>query len=180
MREQEIIDLLLRHDEHGMEALLQYYGPLLRYMIASILPDPQDQEDCLSEVLMRVWDKIEQFDHSRGSWNAWLTVLARNAALNRARKAQAASCTQTLPENSASAEPTPEEIVIRREREEYLRHAFMLLSSKERMLIYRKYYYLQSTAQIARELGTTERAVEGKLYRIKKRLRKMLGGDEHV
>ena len=32
-------------------------------------------------------------------------------------------------------------------------------------------------AQIASELGMTERAVEGKLYRLKKKLRKMLGGD---
>ena len=36
------------------------------------------------------------------------------------------------------------------------------------MLFYRKYYYLQPTAQIAAELGMTERAVEGRLYRLKK------------
>ncbi|WP_417176253.1 sigma factor-like helix-turn-helix DNA-binding protein [Anaerotignum sp.] len=36
---------------------------------------------------------------------------------------------------------------------------------------------MQSTAQIARELGMTERAVEGKLYRLKKKLRNLLGGD---
>lgn len=47
------------------------------------------------------------------------------------------------------------------------------------MLFYRKYYYLQSIAQIASELGMTERAVEGKLYRLKKQLRKMLGGEVH-
>ena len=39
--------------------------------------------------------------------------------------------------------------------------------------------YLQSTAQIASELGMTERSVEGKLYRLKKQLRKMLGGEVH-
>lgn len=50
--------------------------------------------------------------------------------------------------------------------------------SSSRLLFYRKYYYRQSTAQIAVELGTTERAVEGRLYRIKKALRKALGGDD--
>ena len=40
-----------------------------------------------------------------------------------------------------------------------------------------EYYYLQPTSQIASELGTTERAVEGRLYRLKKRLRGMLGGE---
>ncbi|MBS5654729.1 MAG: hypothetical protein KHW96_06745 [Firmicutes bacterium] len=42
------------------------------------------------------------------------------------------------------------------------------LSAGERLLFYRKYYYLQSTAQIALELGLTERAVEGRLYRLKR------------
>jgi RNA polymerase sigma-70 factor (ECF subfamily) len=45
------------------------------------------------------------------------------------------------------------------------------------VIFFRKYYYLQTTAQIASETGMTERAIEGRLYRIKKRLRKLLGGD---
>ena len=60
-----------------------------------------------------------------------------------------------------------------------LLNALSKLSQKDRTVFYRKYYYLQSTAQIAAEMSTTERAVEGRLYRIKKRLRKLLGGDEY-
>ena len=45
------------------------------------------------------------------------------------------------------------------------------LSPKDKTLIYRKYYYMQSTEQIAAEMGLTERAVEGRLYRIKQKLR---------
>ena len=56
--------------------------------------------------------------------------------------------------------------------------ALTALPQRDRLLFYRKYYYRQSTAQIAAELGTTERAVEGRLYRIKKALRKTLGGDD--
>ena len=35
----------------------------------------------------------------------------------------------------------------------------------------------QNFTRAAAELGMTERAVEGRLYRLKKRLRTMLGGD---
>ena len=35
----------------------------------------------------------------------------------------------------------------------------------------------KSTAQIAAELGITERAAEGRLYRLRQRLRNLLGGD---
>ena len=33
------------------------------------------------------------------------------------------------------------------------------------------------TAQIAAELGLTERGVEGRLYRLRQKLRRLLGGD---
>ena len=46
-----------------------------------------------------------------------------------------------------------------------------------RDLFYRKYYYCQSTAQMAAELSLTERAVEGRLYRLRQSLRQQLGGD---
>ena len=62
--------------------------------------------------------------------------------------------------------------------EQELLEALGHLLPEERLLFYRKYYYLQSTAQIAAEMGMTERAVEGKLYRLKRRLRKLLGGEQ--
>ena len=78
-----------------------------------------------------------------------------------------------------TSEPSPEELIIQKERQSAVNYALRQISPKGRMLFYRKYYYLQSTAQIASELGMTERAVEGKLYRLKKQLRKMLGGEVH-
>lgn len=78
-----MIAQLLQQDERGMEALLLHYGPLMRYIIAPILPDPQDREECLSEVSMRVWSRIAQFDPARGSWNAWLTAVTRSTATRR-------------------------------------------------------------------------------------------------
>lgn len=179
MQEQDIIELLLQRNENGIDALLLHYGPLMRYIIAPILQNPQDQEDCLSEVAMRVWEKIEQFNQERGSWNAWLTAITRNTALNYKRDTHCHNSVEEIPENTPSSEPTPEEVIIQKERQSAVNHALRQLSPKDRMLFYRKYYYLQSTAQIASELGMTERAVEGKLYRLKKRLRKMLGGEVH-
>lgn len=179
MQEQSIIEWLIQRDERGMDALLRHYGPLMRYIIAPILKNPQDQEDCLSEAAMRVWEKIERFDRERGSWSAWLTAVTRNTALNYARKISHHDSGEEVSEDTPSPEPTPEEELLRQERRDAVGRALRRLSSKDRVLFYRKYYYLQSTEQIASELGMTERAVEGKLYRLKKQLRGMLGGEAH-
>ncbi len=175
MHEQEIIRLIRDRDPGGMDQLLLHFGPLMRYIIAPILSDPRDQEECLSETAMRVWEKIDQFDPSRGSWTGWLTVLTRNGALNRARGVDTAA--GALTEDLPSPSLTPEEALLRRERREELYCALNTLPARDRALLYRKYFYMQSTEQIAREIGATPRAVEGRLYRLKKQLKKRLGGE---
>lgn len=175
MGESEIIELIRARDERGAEELLRHFGALIRYVIAPILPDERDREDCLSEVLMRIWDGIGGYDPARGSWRAYISAAARNTALNRARTDRTA---EDLPDG-VSAQPGPEETVTAREEIDELRRAIDALPPGDRALIYRKYYYRQSTAQMASELGLTARAVEGRLYRIKKRLGAALGGERN-
>lgn len=84
------------------------------------------------------------------------------------------------PGGHTGAGASPEEAILQAERSAALHDALARLGQNDRALFYRKYYYLQSTAQIAAELGMTARAVEGRLYRLKKQLRRMLGGEGHV
>lgn len=171
-----MIDLLLEKDERGMAELMRQYAPLLKYIIAPIVADAHEREDCLSEISLIIWDKIGLFDPEKGSLRAYLTAIARNAAVSHAKRL-GRSAHEELPEAEPAREPGPEEQLILNERREALARALDQLTVAERSLFYRKYYYMQSTAQIASELGMTERAVEGRLYRLKKQLRKALGGD---
>ena len=179
MDAEELVELLQSRDPRGAEELLLHYGPLMRYIINPILRDPQDREECLSQAAMKVWDSIGQYENGRGSWTAWLTALTRNTALNHLRTNRRRRKDENVPMSpeTPSQEDTPEEAVLRQERQDALRRAVCQLTPGEKNLFYRKYYYLQPTAQIARELGLTQRAVEGRLYRLKGKLRVLLGGD---
>lgn len=176
MKETDLIDALKKRDQSVISVFLQEYTPLIRYIIAPILQDKEEQEECISEVAMRVWEKNDQYDIARGNWTGWLTAIARNAALNRVRKIKPTESIDDIHKELTSSEPTPEELMLQKERQQILYQAIDELSAQDRTLFYRKYYYLQPTAQIASEFGMSERAVEGRLYRIKKRLRKILGG----
>ena len=158
------------------ETLLRKYGPLMRYIIAPILSDPRDREECLADAAMRAWNSMDTYDPSKGSFTTWLTVLTRNNALNRARSIRP---TEPIPENQEAPHSNPETIVIEKENRAELAKALNALPHRDRTLFYRKYYYRQSTAQIAAETGLSVRAVEGRLYRIKKQLKHVLGGEYH-
>ena len=161
-------------DEAALQALLRRHGPLLRYVIAPILPDPRDREECFADVSVKLWQAAGSFDGAKGSLRGWLTALARNCALNRARGLRTETVlTDDMPHGAGSAE----DALLRQERTRLLAQAVKSLTDGEQTLFYRKYYYCQSTAQIAAELGLTERGVEGRLYRLRQRLRELLGGD---
>jgi RNA polymerase sigma-70 factor (ECF subfamily) len=45
-----------------------------------------EAEDVCSEVFDRIWRRAEQFDPARGSVEAWIATIARNASLDRLRR----------------------------------------------------------------------------------------------
>lgn len=174
-----ILELLHSRDPKGADALLERYGGLIHYVARGILNDPREIEECVSDVCLKLWQVPERFDPEKSSLATWLTAVTRNAALNRLKALRRQEERQTdLEESAVSEEESPEEAVLRQERAEQLRRALERLNGKERTLFYRKYYYLQSTAQIAAELGMSERAAEGRLYRLRQKLRRWLGGED--
>ena len=165
-----------RHEE--IEALLERHGPMMAYVVRGILSDPHEQEECLAQVRARVWERWESYDRERSSPATWLTALCRNAAYDRLRaQARQRERRGTLDETVADPAPGPEEALLQKERLETLSRLLSAMSAGDRALFYRKYYYLQSTQQMAAELGTTARAVEARLYRIRKKLQKQMGGE---
>ena len=76
MEQAEWVARLRQGDQKAMEALLEQYGAMIRYVIRGILSDSQEQEDCYSEVCLLIWQKISVFDEKRGSLRLWLTVLS--------------------------------------------------------------------------------------------------------
>ncbi len=130
-------------------------------------------------MLLRVWDSIGTFDPGRTALTTWLTHLARNAALNRRRGNEHRREGGTLDEAMPDAADGPEQSLLKAEAARALWAAVERLGRRDRELFLRKYYYYQPTAQIAAELGLTLRAVEGKLYCIRKHLQSELGGVFH-
>lgn len=182
MKEQEIISSIKNKTDNAPELFLQQYCPLIRYIVVPFLRNNQDIEECINDIVLKVCDKIDSFDSQKGSWNAWITTIARNTALNKARTYKSKENTVISLESEGliyipSSDLSPEEIIIKKEKQNIVAKAIGNLSKQEKVIFYRRYYYQQSIMQIAAELGMTERSAEGKLYRIKKKLQDMIGGE---
>ena len=81
MHDSQIIDLLFRRSEQAVTALQQRFGGLCKSVISRILPDGRDVEECVSDMLMRLWNAIPP-ERPR-SLSAYIARITRNLSLDR-------------------------------------------------------------------------------------------------
>lgn len=178
MTEEEIIDLIRRQDDAGMSALAERFEKLLFYIVRGILGSRQDDiEECVNDTYLKIWRNVEWYDFERASLATWLKVIARNTALNRlrdVRRHEEQCCSGELSELAdtvADARQNVENQIVRKEQAARLNEVVRRLPDRERELMLRKYFYLQSSKTIASSMGMTVNAVDTRLSRLRSRMR---------
>jgi len=175
--EEQLIKLIQNKQDEGMKQLTQQYGNMIRYIVNGIVKDASGQEECINDVYLKIWQSTDSFSGERGKLSTWITAIARNTAISYVRKQSTRVLEETYEEIlGTGSQLSPEEAFMEKESLEEIMKLINGLRLREKELFLRKYYYLQSTEQIAAELAMTVRAVEGKLYRIRQKLKKWIGG----
>ncbi|MCW1427812.1 sigma-70 family RNA polymerase sigma factor [Novosphingobium sp. JCM 18896] len=80
---------MLRHvaagDMAAFRAVYDHAAGRLLAITMAILRDRAGAEDAVQEAFLRIWRKAGTYQASRGAPLAWMSVIARNAALDQAR-----------------------------------------------------------------------------------------------
>jgi RNA polymerase sigma-70 factor (ECF subfamily) len=153
----------------GFAELYERTFPRVYAYVASLVRDRSVAEDVTAQAFERAYRKRRTYRPGRGSMDAWVFGIARNAALDELRKRKRRASLVVDPEDTTS--PTAEdqaELAIRRET---VRAALSSLDGQERDLIALKFAGGLSNSEIARVLGTSESNVGTRLHRTITKLR---------
>ena len=77
--------MLCDRDKNGISLVFEHYGGFLLNVIKKVIYDEQMAEDVLMHVLLKVWQKFDQFDKDKGSLFSWLIRVAKNSAIDKTR-----------------------------------------------------------------------------------------------
>lgn len=83
--DQQIIQLLHSSDEQALVLIFRYYRKALFGILLKILGDEKLAEDVFQESLVKVWNKRDSFDPSKGRFFTWILNIFRNTALDMLR-----------------------------------------------------------------------------------------------
>lgn len=172
MQEKNIIDAIKAGDEQAMQKIICRYSRLLWSIVGAVLSQvgtTEDMEECVADVFIDLWEHPQKYDESRGSLKAWLSVIARNKAIDRYRQK---TKIQTIPlEETVLAQMGVEPEM---ENKEGLQEALAELTEEEKEILLRRYVYQQKPKEMAVALGLSVKQMENRLYRIKAKMRKQM------
>lgn len=84
-RQDVLLGLLRKKDEAGMRYLFDHYGGALNHIIGQIITEKEIVQEVLHDVLLRIWNNIEQYEESKSRLFTWMARIARNAAIDKVR-----------------------------------------------------------------------------------------------
>jgi RNA polymerase sigma factor (sigma-70 family) len=153
----------------GFAELYERTFPRVYAYVASLLRDRSAAEDVTAQAFERAYRKRRSYRPARGSMDAWLFGIARNAALDELRKRKRRATLEVDPEDTSS--PAPEDHAELAVRRETVRAALASLDGQERDLIALKFAGGLSNGEIARVLRMSESNVGTRLHRTITKLR---------
>lgn len=179
MDDEKIIGLYLDRSELAISETAKKYGRYCHYIAFNILHSDEDAEECVNDTYFRTWNAIPPKQPNR--LQTFLGKITRNLSLNKWEKISAEKrgsgqvelvldeLMQCIP-SDRSAENVVEDMLIKEIIDKFLDD----LSSDERKIFVRRYWYISSVKEIAKEYGFSESKVTVSLFRTRKKLKKIL------
>ena len=179
MDDSRIVDLYLARDEEAIRSTKEKYGRKLRGIAFNVLCDSSDAEECENDTYLRAWNSIPPHE-PREYLFAYLAKIIRCAALDRVkerlrlkRNAEMVALTEEL-EACLPASDDVESEIEGIELSHTISNFLRKISAEKRYIFLRRYWYTDSTKEIADRLGCTEGKIKTTLWRTRNELRQYL------
>ena len=174
-----IVELYLLRDETAIRQTSEKYGNRLRSLAYGIVNDRQTAEECENDTYMEAWNAIPP--HEPGGYlYAFLARITRHISLNRCRDRGRLKRGALICELSAELEqciPAPDDTECRIDdmaMREAINGFLGALGEEKRNIFVRRYWYLDSIADISKRFALSESKVKTTLFRCRGQLREHL------
>lgn len=149
--ERTLAQAFARREHWAFDEAYRRYGSLLFSVARNVLHGEEDAEDCVHDVLVRVWKQQHAFAVDRGSVRSFLVVCVRNDAISRARSSvRRAQLAERAGRDADRSEEFAIEDFVEHRR---LRDALSQLPQEQQKPVFLAYFGGKTHVEIAKELN---------------------------
>ena len=185
-----LVESALAGDEKAFAQLMTRYKDAIYFMILKMVNNKSDAEDLTLEAFGKAFKNLQQYSPNF-AFSTWLFKIATNNCIDFLRKRRGVYVSiENNMENGdndsqvklRSADPNPEEKMIRIQKAVLMRKIVHRLKPRYRILVELRYFREFSYEEIAKELNLPLGTVKAQLFRAREMLFKMIESteiDEH-
>lgn len=179
MNDIEILELFFERNERAIAECEKKHGRYCRAIAQNILADKEDAKECVNDVLLKAWNSIPP--HRPEKLSAYLGKLTRNRAINiyEKKNAQKRKCEEAelAIEELSGCLPVwdnTENSALEAEFSEAINDFLAKLQKEARVIFVKRYWYLCSVREIAKDMGIGESKIKMSLSRTRSKLKNFL------
>ncbi|MEP7217035.1 MAG: RNA polymerase sigma factor [Anaerolineaceae bacterium] len=176
MDQTELI-LAARTDSDAFGQLYDQTAPSVYRFAYSLVRDHHRAEDLVSETYRRAIVRLSSYEDTGRPFHAWLFTIARNLAIDGARRGQRES---PFLGHDSSDDNWLGTALVRDQDGATVRAALARLTEVHREVLVLRFGHEWSCRQVAEQLGKTEPAIKQMSFRALARLRELLEEDGYV
>lgn len=175
MEDTQIIDLFFARSEQAISELDSKYGKVCHSLSYNILHNTLDVEECVNDAYLGTWNAIPP--KRPNPLLAFVCKIVRNLSIARyrANTAMKRNSTYTVAleeiEDCLSSPVTVESQLEHKELVAAIEAFLDTLSTENRVIFIRRYWFADSHREIAQRVGLTEKNVSVRLTRLRRELK---------
>lgn len=179
----ELVKRAKDNDPKAFEKLLNKYRKSVYYMLLKMVNNADDADDLTQEAFAKAFNSLHKFD-SKYAFSTWLFRIATNNCIDFIRKKRIQTVSiDTSYENDDGDSMTfdikdnnlsPDDIMLKKQRKEYLKKAVARLPAKYKRLVELRYFQELSYDEVATELELPLGTVKAQLFRARELLHQEL------
>lgn len=178
MTDEEILALYYERSENAICETDRKYGKLCRKISIGIIQDKRDSEEIINDTWLALWGSIPP--GKPDSFKAYVCRVVKNLSLkkyeyNHARKRRSEYET-SLEElaDCVSGGENVEESMLQKELVDVINRFLGSISKENRIIFLRRYWFMHSVREIARDNHISEKCASMRLTRIRQQLKTYL------
>lgn len=174
MEEVELVKRLKEGDQEAFDELFERYKDITLRMAYLISGNLADSEDIVQESFVKCYQHIRELKKEEG-FKSWLFHILTRTAWRYCKK-QSRECPEedVMDKIPVQKEASSLEILLDREKQNYLMSQINQLSMKHRTTLILYYYNGFSTKEIAKVMGCLEGTVKSRLFIARKLLKESI------
>ncbi|KAJ51022.1 RNA polymerase sigma-70 factor (ECF subfamily) [Clostridium tetanomorphum] len=178
VNKENFIIKLKENNKDALQYIIDNFTPLIFTICKSIIGEYgtlEDVEECVSDIFIFLWNNKHNYSEEKSSFKTWISVIAKYKSIDFKRKLiKKLNFETNFQESSFIYKNDVEDELMSKELNNKIILLVNSLKTLDKQLFIKRYFLNQTIEDIAKEFNLTRQAVDNRLYRTRKILKKNL------